>query len=78
MNNGCHHLQMGQFLSADIVEDSHGDAVGSGEALGKIAHGSAHFTVGAAVLADDNLGQLGIGTGDVYRILKSFFIIPHN
>ncbi len=37
-------------FDTDIGQCSHGDPAGHGEALGQIAHGSADFSVGTALL----------------------------
>lgn len=60
-----------------IRQRSHTHPVGHGIPLGQIAHTGAHLAVGSAVLADDGHGQLGVRVFDVYRILQSFFIVPH-
>ena len=45
--------------------------------LGKVAQGRAQFPVGSAVLANDHRRQLGVGCGDLHRILQLFLINKH-
>lgn len=43
----------------------------------EIAHRCGQFSVGTSELTDDDLCNFRIGLCDFYRILKTFFIIPH-
>lgn len=54
------------------------DSVRSGKALRQITQRSTHFTIRPSILAHDNLCQPGVRRSDIDRVLKSFFIIPHN
>ena len=77
VDDGRHHFHMAQLLGADIGEQPFCLGEGHGVPLGQIAHGGPQFAVGAAVLADDEGGQLGIGRGDLYRELEFFLINKH-
>ena len=77
MDNGGHDFQMCQFFCSHIIEHSRDHPVRCGKTLGKIPHGSSYFSVRSAILAGYKLCQLCIGRLDIYRILESFFIIPH-
>ena len=67
--DGGNHFQVGQFFGAHICQDGHAHPVGGRETLGQIAHGSADFAVGPAVLTHDQLGDFGVGGGNVYGVL---------
>ena len=69
---------MCQFFCRNIIENCRSHPVRSSKTLGKITHGSSYFAIRPTVLAHDKLGQLCVRSFNVYRILKSFFIIPHN
>lgn len=66
-----------RYRCTDIRQCSHSYPVGHGESLGQISHGGAHFSVRAAILADNHLRCSGIRFFDIDRKLQSFFIIPH-
>ena len=69
---------MCQFFRSHIIQHRRDHPVRRSKSLRKIPHGSAYFAIGTAVLARDELCQFCIGRFDIYRILESFFIIPHN
>ena len=48
-----------------------------GKPLGQVPQGRAQLPVRAAVLGDDDGGQLGIGVGDFHRVLELFVIDEH-
>lgn len=68
---------MRQFFRTDICQKPGNLPVRHGIPLRQVTHGSGEFAVRSAELADDHLGDLGIGLGDVDGILQPFFIIPH-
>ena len=68
---------MPQFLRADVGQQTLQLRIGHGVALGKVAQGRAQLAVGTAVLADDHRRQLGVGCGDLHRILQLFLINKH-
>ena len=77
MDQGGHHLHVAQLLGADVGEQAFGFRIGHGVALGEVAHSRTQLAVGAAVLADDEGGQLGVGSGHLYRELQLFLIKKH-
>ena len=52
---------MGQFLGADVGQQPRDPAVGHRVALGQIAQRRAELPIRPAILAEDHLGDLGIG-----------------
>ena len=68
---------MPQFLCTDVGQQALQLRIGHGVALGKVAQGRAQFPVGSAVLANDHRRQLGVGCGDLHRILQLFLINKH-
>lgn len=72
-----HNLHMGQLLRANVSQKSLSLCVGHGVTLGKIAHGSADFSVRPAILTHNKLCNLWVWLSDFYRVLKPFFISPH-
>ena len=77
VNQRADHLQMPQFLCTDVGQQALQLRIGHGVALGKVAQGRAQLAVGTAVLADDHRRQLGVGCGDLHRILQLFLINKH-
>mgnify|MGYP001348676451 CR=1 FL=1 len=73
----ANHLQMPQLLCADVGQQALELGVGHGVALGEVAQRRAELAVRAAVLADDHRRQLGVGCGDLHRILQLFLINKH-
>ena len=77
MDNGTDHLEMPQFFCTNIRQQALQLVKGHTVALGQVAQGSTQFSVGAAVLGDDDGGQLGIRIADPDGILKLFVIKEH-
>ena len=76
-DDGADHLGVAKLLGADVGQHALALLIGHGVALAKIAGRSAHFAVGAAQLGDNDLGQGGVGRGDLNRVFQTFFIDPH-
>lgn len=77
VDDGAHHLEVSQLLGADVRQQGLQLRVGHGVALAQIAQGGAQLTVRAAVLADDDRRQLGVGGRDLHRVLQFLLIDKH-
>ena len=77
VDHGADDFHMRKLLGADVRKEAADRLHRHGVPLGQIAHGRRELTVGTAVLTDDELGRLGAGFRNFYRILKPFFIDPH-
>ena len=72
----CKSVSFCSFCT-DIGEQTFQLIEGHGVALGEVAKAGAQFTVGAAVLGQDDLGQLGIGVLDLHGVLEFFTVNKH-
>ena len=77
VDDGPHHLQMPQFLCADIGQQPFQLRIRHGVALAEIAQRRAEFAVRTTVLTDDKRCQLGVGVFDIDGILQLLLVDKH-
>ena len=77
MDDGADHLQMPKFLRSNIRQQSLQLGVGHGVTLAQVAQRRAELAVRAAVLADDQRGQLGVRVLDADGVLQLLLIDKH-
>lgn len=68
---------MRQFFGSHVGQDADHLVVRHGVPLAQVPGGGAQFPMGAAQLADDDLGHGGVWLGDFHRILQFLLINPH-
>ena len=77
VNDGAHHFKVSKFFCTDIGKKPLQFRIGHGVTLAQIAQRCSQFAVRAAILADDPGSQLGIGLGDLDRVLQTFLVYKH-
>ena len=75
---GAPEMEHFRGFSTNIIQQSHCLPIRHCKSLREITKGGVNFAVWTTILTHNKLCQFCIGCCDVYRILKSFFIIPHS
>ncbi len=77
IDDGSHHFHMAKLFASDVGQYAYDSAVGHCIALIQVPCGGGKLTVRTSEGGDYHAGEAGVWIGNLYRVLKLFFIDPH-